>query len=170
MLHAVRLIANEMPNFSLRIVGDGEERQTLERLRVDLNLHKHVEFLGARGDVSRLLEESGIFVLSSLGEGLSLTLLEAMASGLPIVATRVGGNPEVVVDGVTGLLVPPSSPSHLAAAVMQMIRHPLQTLEMGRQGRCRVEREFDMGQVARRYESLYLQLLGQTNGETHSAP
>src|SRR5262249_23040999 len=159
LLRAARLTADAVPDFRLDIVGDGEERPGLEALRDELRLTEHVRFLGERADVSQLLGQAGLFVLSSVGEGLSLTLLEAMASGLPVVSTNVGGNPEVVIHGMTGLLVPPASPPALAEAVLKLIRDPEGAQRMGRAGRRRVEAEFDMRRVAGRYEALYRQLL-----------
>jgi glycosyltransferase involved in cell wall biosynthesis len=159
LLHAVRLVVDKVPDFRLDIAGEGEERQALECLRDKLDLAEHVRFLGERSDVSSLLAQSGLFLLSSIGEGLSLTLLEAMASGLPVVATHVGGNPEVVVDGHTGLLVPARSPVELAGAILSLISEPERARRMGTNGRRRVEAEFDMKRVASRYEELYRTLL-----------
>jgi sugar transferase (PEP-CTERM/EpsH1 system associated) len=159
LLRMVRLVVDAVPDFRLDIVGDGPEREALERLSAELRLEKHVCFLGERTDVNTLLGNAGLFVLSSLGEGLSLTLLEAMASGLPIVATEVGGNPEVVIDGKTGLLVPPRSPEKLASAVVTLIQNPALARAMGEKGRRRAEAEFDMRTVATKYESLYEKLL-----------
>jgi glycosyltransferase involved in cell wall biosynthesis len=159
LLRAVRLVADELPDFVLEIVGDGEERKALECLCDELRLSDHVRFLGERSDVSSLLGGARLFVLSSLGEGLSMTLLEAMASALPIVATAVGGNAEVVVHGETGLLVPPRSPQQLAAAMLELVRDPDKASQMGQAGRRRVEAEFDMQRVAARYESLYHEVL-----------
>jgi sugar transferase (PEP-CTERM/EpsH1 system associated) len=159
LLQAVRRVADSMPNFRLQIVGDGAERARLEEISRQLQLQDHVYFLGERSDVSELLARAGLFVLSSVSEGLSLTLLEAMAGGLPVVATNVGGNAEVVVEGETGLLTPPRSPELLAEAMLALMRDPNRAKRMGEAGRRRVEREFDARQVARRYESLYARLL-----------
>ena len=90
-----------------------------------------------------------MFVLPSLTEGISLTLLEAMARGLPVVATRVGGNPEVVVDGVTGFLVPVRDPAALAAAMVRIRQCPALGTEMGLRGRQRVEQEFSVQEMVR---------------------
>jgi glycosyltransferase involved in cell wall biosynthesis len=97
-------------------------------------------------------------VLPSLSEGISLTLLEAMARGLPVVATRVGGNPEVVDDGVTGHLVPARDAGTLAGAVCALWGDGDRSAEMGRAGRARVERLFDVRRMVADYESLYLQM------------
>jgi glycosyltransferase involved in cell wall biosynthesis len=106
-------------------------------------------------DIPALLARAGMFVLSSLSEGVSLTLLEAMASGLPVVATRVGGNPEVVADGCTGRLVPCADPEALAAAVLALWRDPEAGQRMGIEGRSRVERHFNVTGMVAAYETLY---------------
>src|SRR5262249_9682148 len=110
-------------------------------------------------NVREFLPAADLFVLSSRSEGISLTLLEAMATGLPIVATDVGGNREVVLHGETGLLVPPQSPQELAAAMQQLLSQPISAAHMGNAGRQRVEHEFDLRAVVSRYEELYLSLL-----------
>lgn len=164
LLHAARIVLDAVPEFRLDLVGDGERRAELEALHAELGLGDRVRFLGFRDDIQRILAESDLFVLSSLSEGISITLLEAMAAGLPVVATRVGGNPEVVVDGVTGRLVPERNPEALAAAVLDLVRGPEAARRMGAAGRRRVEDEFDLRCVARRYEDLYLALF--TRGAT----
>jgi len=98
-----------------------------------------------------------LFVLPSRSEGISLTLLEAMACGLPIVATRVGGTPEVVLDGETGLLVPPGDPVALAQAILRIGRDPERGLRMGQAGRGRVEQQFDIRRMVADYEALYVE-------------
>ena len=161
LLRAARLVADAAPAFQLDLVGDGPERGALQKLRDDLGLEGRVHFLGERGDVAALLGAADVFVLSSIGEGLSLTLLEAMASGLPVVATRVGGNAEVVVQGRTGLLVPPGSPSELADAILSLFRDPERARRMGEAGRRRVEEAFNLRRVAAAYEGLYRELLAR---------
>jgi len=120
-----------------------------------------VRLAGERNDVGERLSQSDLFMLSSLSEGVSLTLLEAMAAGLPVIATDVGGNREVVAHGETGFLVPPGSPEAIASAALSLIDDPARALAMGRAGRKRIEQIFDLGIVVRRYEALYLELLGR---------
>jgi glycosyltransferase involved in cell wall biosynthesis len=96
-----------------------------------------------------------MLALPSLTEGISLTLLEAMARGLPVVATRVGGNPEVVIDGETGYLVPPLDPASLAERMLELLRQPDLAAAMGRRGRARVVAHFQVSKMVARYESLY---------------
>ena len=100
-----------------------------------------------------------VFVLPSLSEGMGLSIMEAMAAGLPVVATEVGGVPELVVDGRTGLLVPPKDPDALAEAILECIREKGRAEEMGRRGRERVRAPFPLSRMIREHEALYEELL-----------
>ena len=160
LLKAVAIAAAEVPDFRLKIVGDGREKSSLQTLARQLGIDGRVEFLGERRDVPDLLAGAGFFVSSSLTEGISLTLLEAMAVGLPIVATSVGGNPEVVVDGETGWLVPAGDAQALAAGIVEMCHGREAWQAMGLLGRRRVEQHFDIRKMVGQYESLYRELLG----------
>jgi glycosyltransferase involved in cell wall biosynthesis len=155
LLRAVAIAVEREPGFRLEIAGDGPLRGELQEVAAMLGLGDRVRFLRQVDDVSRLLGRARLVVLSSVKEGISLTLLEAMARGLPVVATRVGGNPEVVDDGRTGRLVPPRSPEELAAAMLALWGDPSEALRMGRAGRERVERSFDVRRTIARYEAMY---------------
>jgi glycosyltransferase involved in cell wall biosynthesis len=120
LLRAAAVVVRTEPAFRLAVAGDGPCMAELRALTGELGLSEHVQFLGMVRDVAGLLARARFFVLSSISEGVSLTLLEAMARGLPIVATRVGGTPEVVTDQ-TGLLVPPGEPAALAGAMLRLI-------------------------------------------------
>jgi glycosyltransferase involved in cell wall biosynthesis len=159
LLQAARLVVDAEPDFQLDIVGDGECRPDLEALTERLGLRRCVRFLGIRTDVRELLDQAGVFVLSSLSEGISMTLLEAMSAALPIVATRVGGTPEVVSHGTTGYLVPPRDRHALAAAIVTLIGRPVKARQLGLAGRRRVESKFDVRHTVRAYEDLYLRTL-----------
>lgn len=139
------------------LVGEGplasRLREECDRLGLD-----NVRLLGHREDVPVVLAALDLFVLSSISEGLSNTILEAMATGLPVVATRVGGAEEIVVHGRTGLLVPPSDPEALAAALTWMAAAPAERAEMGRRGRERAVCEFRLERMVREYEELYTAL------------
>jgi glycosyltransferase involved in cell wall biosynthesis len=155
LLHAAAEVVRAEPAFRLEIAGDGVCAADLHRLADELGLHGHVRFLGEVRDVPALLQRASVFVLPSLTEGISLTVLEAMARGLPVVTTRVGGNREVVAEGETGLLVSPADPHTLAGALLQVHRHPDEGRRMGQAGRLRVESQFDVRQTVAAYEALY---------------
>jgi glycosyltransferase involved in cell wall biosynthesis len=155
LLRATALVVGAQPDFRLEIAGDGPCRPALQQLALELGLTEHVQFLGEVREVPALLGRAGLLVLSSLSEGVSLTLLEGMARGLPVVATRVGGNPEVVEEGVTGLLVPPRDPPALANAMLRLWSDADLARRLGAAGRRRVEEHFDVRQMVARYEAMY---------------
>ncbi len=157
LIHAASIVVREYPAFRLEIAGDGPCSSELECLVARIGLGDHVRLLGEVRDVPNLLGRASLFVLPSLTEGISLTLLEAMARGLPVVATRVGGNPEVVDEGRTGLLVPERSPAELAGAILRLLRDPEMGRRMGLEGRHRVEQYFDVRRMVAQYERLYLE-------------
>lgn len=159
LIRAVAIVVQKRPDFRLMLVGDGKERAALEALTVELGLTQHIQFLGERRDIPALLAQAGFFVSSSKTEGISLTLLEAMAVGLPIVTTAVGGSPEVVVPGVTGLLAPPLQPQALAQAMLKMLEDAPRWPTMAAAARKRVEEHFDIRRTTGRFETLYEELL-----------
>lgn len=167
LLRAFAIACRLEPSLRLEIAGDGQCRPELERLAEELGLRSCVRFLGEVSDIPGLLSRCRLFVLPSLTEGVSLTLLEAMARGLPIVATKVGGNPEVVIDGETGILIPPEAPNLLAEAILKLWRCPDLCYAFGQSGRNRVEKFFDIRTMVSRYEDLYLKV-NKRNGRAIS--
>jgi sugar transferase (PEP-CTERM/EpsH1 system associated) len=155
LLRAAALVVAQDAAFRLEIAGDGPCREALRQTCAELGLEGHVRFLGQVRDVPGLLARASLFVLSSVSEGISLTLLEAMACGLPLVATRVGGNSEVIADGETGFLVPPQNPPALADALLRLHRDPGLGARLGQAGRSRVEARFDVRRMVAQYEALY---------------
>jgi glycosyltransferase involved in cell wall biosynthesis len=147
----------------LVIVGAGPERQALEHRAAALGLGARASFTGDRRDVRALLPGFDIFANSSTSEGISITILEAMAAGLPIVATRVGGTPEVVVHGQTGYLVEAGAPEALAEALTYLLNEPSKRAEFGRVGRQRVEQCFTIDRMVAEYLRLY-ESLGSQEG------
>lgn len=159
LLRAVKIVVAQVSNFRLLLVGDGRERGPLEQFAEALGITGNVEFLGERSDVHALLPSAGFFVSSSTTEGISLTLLEAMAVGLPIVTTAVGGSPEIVVPDVTGKLLPPQAPEQLAQGMLEMLELQPIWPEMGRAARERVAEKFNIRTMIHQYEALYAELL-----------
>lgn len=147
------------------IIGDGPERTQLEAMSERAGIASRVHFAGQQDDVRIWLAALDMFVLSSDWEGMPNAVLEAMAAGLPVVATAVGGTPEVVMDGVTGLLVPPRDPGVLAEAIDRLLRDPELRRQMGRAGWERVAAQFDISNPVRRTETLYKQILQEKLGQ-----
>lgn len=155
LIRAMAIVHQHNPNLLLSIVGDGPERYFLESLVSELGLAQVVSFLGFRRDIPSVLKEIDIFVLSSLSEGTSITLLEAMASGKPVVVTNVGGNPAIVEQGVNGLLVPPGDSEALARALLNLagaseLRRAMATANINK-----VAERYSIQSMARHYEALY---------------
>ena len=158
MIEAVTLALDVVPELRLRIIGDGPQRGELERLVRRRRIDDRVTFLGERHDVPRLLADAGFYVTSSLSEGISLSLLEAMAAGLPVIATDVGGTREVISDATVGRLVPPADPRSLADEIGRLWaeRERWPTTEAA--ARRRVTENFDARRMTAEYERLYVQL------------
>jgi len=126
-----------------------------------MGLRESVRFLGTRHDVPELLALMDMVVHPSLQEGFANAVLEAMAAGKPVVATDVGGNPEAVVQGETGLLVPPRDSRALADAIIWMLDHPDEAARFGETGRNRVADHFEISRMVRQYEELYERLVAE---------
>jgi glycosyltransferase involved in cell wall biosynthesis len=139
----------------LVIVGDGPERPSLEAELQLLGIDDRVQLAGERDDVRDLLADADIFVLSSVSEGLPVSVLEAMAAELPVVASRVGGVPELVADGENGFLVPPGNPDELAAAVGRLVEDRDLRRRLGAVGRVRAETRFNPNSFRRAHLELY---------------
>jgi sugar transferase (PEP-CTERM/EpsH1 system associated) len=144
--------------FTALIAGDGPLRGELEARLVTHHLTGHVRLLGRRFDIERIMAALDVFVLSSRSEGLSNTILEAMASGAAIVATDVGGAAELVDEGRTGLLVPCEDPAALAAALAALAGDPVRRRGMAAAARAKAEAEFSLAQMLSHYEALYLEV------------
>jgi sugar transferase (PEP-CTERM/EpsH1 system associated) len=143
------------------VVGDGPERPALEAAIAAAGLGEAVWLAGDRVDVPALLGAMDLFLLPSLGEGISNTVLEAMAAGLPVIATRVGGNPELVIEGQTGQLVPVGDPAALAAAMLPLLDDPAQRRAFGEAARQSVRECFDWSRTVAGYLAVYDEVLGR---------
>lgn len=142
-------------SYDALIVGDGPDRRLVEEEIRALGLEGQVRIAGDRRDVPSLLAGADVFVLSSASEGLPVSVLEAMAAGLPVVASRVGGVPELVVEGETGFLVDPGEPGELADALRHLVSDPPLRRRLGGAGRARAEQRFDVDAFRRAHLELY---------------
>jgi len=153
--------APSLPDVDLLMVGDGPLRPDLERLTRGLGIAARVKFLGIRRDVADVLRAADAFALTSVSEAASLTLLEAMATGLPALVTNVGGNPEIVRDGVDGLLVPRGDAAACGAAIVRLFREPGLIEKLGANARRRVRDKYRLEQTVGAYYGLYRRLTGR---------
>jgi glycosyltransferase involved in cell wall biosynthesis len=154
----IRALAR-VDDVTLVIVGDGPERAVLETLASDLGVADRIHWAGHRRDVPYLLPALDVFVQPSLHEGMPNTVLEAMAASLPVVATAVGGTPEIIEAGVAGLLIPPRDPDALADAIISLLRNPDLRRRMSQAGQERVANYFTIECMVEQTEQLYEQLL-----------
>jgi glycosyltransferase involved in cell wall biosynthesis len=159
LLRALPAIVDAFPGAGLALAGDGPQRRALEEEARRLGMEERVEFLGQRRDVGRFLAALDLFVQPSLYEGFGLSLLEAMAAGLPVVASRVGGIPEIVDDGESGVLVPAGEPGALAAAAIALLRDPGRARVMGETAALRARERHSIATEASRVDALYTRVL-----------
>lgn len=155
LVAAAARVVRELPDTRFLIVGEGELRDALERQIRELGLERHVVLTGFRSDVLGLVKSFDLFVMSSVTEGLGSAILEAMACGRPVVATRAGGIPEAVTDGVTGLIVPPQDDGELARAITQLLKAPARRRAFGEAGRRRVIEAFSVERLVEGTASVY---------------
>ncbi len=163
LLAAASLLVPAHPYLRFRIVGDGPRRQALEEQSRALGLDGHVEFLGHRDDVRELLAAADMFVLPSRSEAFPNGVIEAMASGLPVVACAVGGLMDLIDDGVTGVLVSPGDSNALAAAIGSLIDQPARAAALGRDARRTVQQRYSFERMVGAFEDLYRSGLGATS-------
>ncbi len=157
-LRAAAEILKERTDVHFLVVGSGPERDRLEDYTRKLGISDHVTFTGFVSDVSDLMPDLNLLIVPSLWEGFGLTALEAMAVGVPVVATSVGGLPEIVDHGTTGLLVPPADEAGLTRGIIWMLDHPQEAVEMAAAAKAVVEEKFTASVMARRTEELYRRL------------
>jgi glycosyltransferase involved in cell wall biosynthesis len=158
-LEAAAVLAERFPDVYFLVAGDGGNKRELEKQASGLGLGRRMVFTGFRSDVPDLLSEVTISVLPSLSEGTSNTLLESMAAGVPVIATSVGGNPEVIEDGVSGLLVTPRDADALAGAIGRLLDDGDLTVRLGQAGMRRVSELFSIEGSVHETEHLYERLV-----------
>lgn len=157
-VRAAGMVAKARPETYFVMVGDGPLRADVEALAAEVGIRDHLVLTGLRRDVPELMATFDLFALSSLWEGLPRVLPQAMATGLPLVATATDGSAEAVIDGVNGLLVPPGEPEQLAQALVRLLNDPVLARQMGAAGLAQVD-EFSDKRMVAQIEALYRQLL-----------
>jgi glycosyltransferase involved in cell wall biosynthesis len=162
LIEAAHLVVQEIPDARFVIFGEGELREHLERLVHERNLEKHVLLPGFRTDVLGCIKGFDVFAMSSVTEGLGTSLLDAMACRTPIVATRTGGIPEIVEDGVNGLLVPPRDAPALARAIVRMLNDETGRRTMGEAGFSRVNERYTVERMVAGTAAIYQRLVRGT--------
>jgi glycosyltransferase involved in cell wall biosynthesis len=162
LLRAAALLRERSDTYRFVVVGDnrGQMYHDLLAMRDGMGLREHVHFTGFREDVPRIMQGLDLYAISSHAEGFSLSTVQALACGVPTVATRCGGPEEIVEDGVSGVLVPARDPAALADAVHALAGDPERRARMSRAGRARVEREFSTEAMTAGYEAVYRDALG----------
>jgi L-malate glycosyltransferase len=155
LIEAAAIVIQKVPDARFVIAGEGELRPQLERQIKDHHLEKHVFLAGFRPDILSVHKAFDIFVMSSITEGLGTSLLDAMACGKPIVATTAGGMPEVVADGLTGLLVPPRDHDAMAAAIVKLLTNAAARAEMAAAGLARVRTMFSADRMVQDTLAVY---------------
>ncbi|HPC18600.1 MAG: glycosyltransferase [Kiritimatiellae bacterium] len=159
LLSAAAILAPRFPQLRWVMVGDGPLREQTEQDAAQLHLADHIAFLGKRTDVPRILHACDMFASSSRWEGLPLAVVEAQAAALPVVATQVGGIPDIVEHGKTGFLIPPEKPEALAEVIATLAANPDRAARMGAAGREKAAAQFDIRKCARQYAELYRDVL-----------
>jgi L-malate glycosyltransferase len=169
LIAAASAVIREFPSTRFVLVGDGEQRARFEQQVTGLGLGENFLFLGRRTDISEILASCDIAILPSKAEGLSNAVLEYMAARLPTIVSDVGGNSELVEDGVTGLLVPPADSSALSAAMLRLLRDPSLARQMGQAGYEFAAKNFSFERLVREVDSLYTELLQRGGGNVGRA-
>lgn len=165
LIKAAQILAEQGLPVRLWLVGDGTLNEELRRLAQDLGVADRVVMLGHREDTYELLQAMDMFVLPSLHEGIPMALLEAMAAGLPVIATWVGGIPEVIEDHVSGILVEPGDPSSLALMCRRLMDDAELSERLGQAARARVKERFSSGAMAAEVANIYRRLIGHAHGQ-----
>jgi glycosyltransferase involved in cell wall biosynthesis len=155
LINAMKEVHERIPEARLIVVGDGPLSDELEQQTSELNVKDVVIFMGERGDVPRILSGLDLFVLSSLSEGMSITLVEAMAAGLPIVVTDVGGNPSIISSEENGTIVPSDDREALSEAITRLLNDEVNATQLGVKARKRFEEEFTLEKMVDRHRKLY---------------
>lgn len=165
LLSALAILEKKHVNLYTLVIGDGELRHCLEKEIAERQLCHRIHLAGRRSDIDQLLPGADAFIMPSKREGLPIAILEAMSSGLPVIATSVGGIPEVVDNEVNGLIVPPENPAVLAAAIYRIYNDKILARTLGKNARKTIEEKFSLDRVAENYSKVYQDLVQKTKNE-----
>ncbi len=165
LFHAIPLVLRDYPGTWFVIVGDGERRRELEHLAARLGIGHRLRFAGFRRDQGRVYRDLDLVVLTSANEGLPVVIIEALASGTPAVATRVGGVPELIEEGKTGYIVEPGNIESIAAGIKKAAADPGKTRALGQAAQAEILRKYSIHRLVRDIEDLYDELGGEKGGE-----
>jgi glycosyltransferase involved in cell wall biosynthesis len=158
LIEAFARVARDLPDVDLLLVGDGPLRPDLQAQVAAIDLQSRVRFMGVRSDVPEILKAVDVFALTSVSEAASITLLEAMATGLPVVVTNVGGNPEIVRAGIDGELVPRGDAAEMGDALRKVLTHSTLARSMGLNGAQQVRERYRLDRTIERYARIYKDL------------
>jgi N-acetyl-alpha-D-glucosaminyl L-malate synthase BshA len=159
LIEAIPEVSAKFPNIKLVIVGEGPERNELEKLVKKLGIENHVTLTGRQKEIPKLLKCADIFVLPSRREAFGLVILEAMITGLPVIASATGGIPEIITDKKTGILVEPKNSAEISAALIDLIAHPEKRQKLSAAGEKLVHEKFEAKKMAEEYEKIYEEYL-----------
>lgn len=163
LIKAIQKVVKVIPEAKFLFVGDGELKPKLSEEIKSYDLQRNVFLLGARSDIATILSCINVFLLPSLNEGFGMVLIEAMAARKPVIATNVGGVPEVIINGTTGILVPPEDPEAFSSAIIKLYNNPEMSLEMGLAGYKRAKKLFNIETTVHELEELYEALIAEKN-------
>ncbi|MCK4261031.1 MAG: glycosyltransferase [Halanaerobiales bacterium] len=155
LLRATSLVKKRFPNLKVLFVGKGSLRDSLEKLAEGLGLKENIIFAGEKKNVFPFLSLMEVFILCSNIEGLSLALIEAMSAGIPVIGTKVGGIPEIIENGINGILIPPDNPEAFAEAIIYLLNHPEEAKKMGERGKEICKNKFSSEMMVEKIEELY---------------
>ena len=167
MIEAFALVVKVVPEARLFLVGDGPMRDELQELIASHSLDEKVVITGTRDDIPEILNLFDLFVLTSVSEGTSISLLEAMASGLPSVVTNVGGNPSIIDHGINGLLVEPKEIKNIADAIVSLLRDSSRREQFGQRAMAKVRANYSLEKMIADYEEIYFRLLRKKRKYKH---
>lgn len=168
-LRAASRVAAAYPDMVALVVGDGELRGATEQLAVDLGLERRARFLGWRRDLPRVYADADVLVVSSNNEGTPVAAIEAMAAGCPVVATRVGGVPDLISDFETGMLVPPGDADRLAQALLWVRENPNETRRWAEAARARAVQRHSVPSLVQAMDGLYRRLVSEAQNQASEA-